>query len=69
MFESFLHFQYLKQFLEDELIKDSDQSANLQLSIYGFGRMAAPCKYYLTEKDVEKMFALLAQRAMIIYTK
>ncbi|XP_053980704.1 DNA-dependent protein kinase catalytic subunit-like [Hylaeus volcanicus] len=58
-------FLYFKNIFDKQLNNNEQTNSEmLRLIVYGFSQMAAPCKRYLTNKDVTDMFTLITHCAM-----
>ncbi|XP_078036597.1 DNA-dependent protein kinase catalytic subunit [Augochlora pura] len=62
-------FLYFKNIFEEELKNKSKVIANRCFVVYGYSKMAAPCKIYLTNNDVLEMFSLIAHCAVPVCSR
>nr|XP_033326810.1 DNA-dependent protein kinase catalytic subunit-like [Megalopta genalis] len=62
-------FLYFKNFFEKELKNNQEVTANRCFVVYGYSKMAAPCKIYLTHNDVQEMFSLIAHCAVSVCSR
>ncbi|XP_026668674.1 DNA-dependent protein kinase catalytic subunit-like isoform X2 [Ceratina calcarata] len=61
-------FLYFKQLFEEQ-IRSNHVNSNPQCFIlYGYSQIAAPCKRYLSDEDVENMFSLITNCAMPLFS-